>query len=168
MGLPKIDHVWPFSVAQQGVRLMPKFSAVVVAGLALVAAAPASAQFGPPPAERYSLTVILETLNGDVLSKSTTECDPLRWCEGVNKRLVVSGSERAFVVKTRYMASKLQYDYFFSEVAAPQHRKGSIMLEMPFRKNEREAVDLYNSPTGSAYDAMKPAKFARMRIEIKY
>ena len=147
---------------------MSKFSAVVLASVALIATAPVSAQFGAPPTERYSLTVVLESLNGDVLSKTTTECDPLRWCQGVSTRVTVSGKERAFVVRTRWMASKLQYDYFFSEVAAPQHMKRSIMVDMPFRKNERETVNFFNSASGSEYDAMKPAKIARMRLEITY
>jgi hypothetical protein len=149
---------------------MPKFSVVVVAGLALVAAAPASAQ--QAPADKYTLTLVIEAADGTQLHKETRKCDALKWCEADAKTLAVAGKPRLFAFKTRW----------YGPLAGPQLNVSALIKEarfnsgawtdtMPFRPGAKWETLVYDTETGNSWKGQKAFErgpVARMRAEIKY
>jgi hypothetical protein len=150
---------------------MSKFAAILIGSVALLAAVPATAQ--QAPADKYTLTLIIEAADGTQLHKETRACDALTWCDGEAKTLAVAGKPRLFAFKTRW----------YGPLAGPQLNVSALAKEarfndtgagtdtMPFRPGAKWELLVYDTPTGHSWKGQKDFErgpVARMRAEIRY
>lgn len=149
---------------------MSKLSAVVLASVALMAAAPASAQ--QAPADKYTLTLVIEAADGTQLHKETRKCDALDWCELDTKTLMIAGKSRVFFFKSRWngplAGPRLDVQALNKE---ERFQDGPWTDTMAFRSGAMWEKLVYDTKTGNSWKGQKEfdrGPVARMRAEIKY